>query len=177
MHLIRKLQGRVQLHDIQFMMHRGIRGRLNRARLVGVEMFLSFPFFPFIFVWRVRALRLHDTAVCPHVDVLCWKCYIYIVYIIELPSGYFTQPWKIAHLQMVYLLKMVICHGYVSHNQMVLVYFGYMNTPISFGAPPSDPNFQGRASPVTSQAELLTRCCHCCHVLHNSWHAWNFGFL
>ena len=24
-----------------------------------------------------------------------------------------------AHLQMVYLLKMVIFHGYVSHNQMV----------------------------------------------------------
>ena len=28
-----------------------------------------------------------------------------------LPSGYLTQPWKIAHLQMVYLLKMVIFHG------------------------------------------------------------------
>ena len=30
-----------------------------------------------------------------------------------------------AHLQMVYLLKMVIFHGYVSHNQMVYNGQGY----------------------------------------------------
>ena len=30
-----------------------------------------------------------------------------------LPSGYLTQPWKMTHLQMVYLLNMVIFHGYV----------------------------------------------------------------
>ena len=37
----------------------------------------------------------------------------------NLPSGYLTQLWKMAHLYMVYLLNMVIFHGYVSHNQRV----------------------------------------------------------
>ena len=31
------------------------------------------------------------------------------------------------HLQMVYLLKMVIFHGYVSHNQMVLSHFLHLD--------------------------------------------------
>ena len=30
-----------------------------------------------------------------------------------LPSGFSTWPWKMAHLYMVYLLNMVIFHGYV----------------------------------------------------------------
>ena len=37
------------------------------------------------------------------------------------------------HLKMVYLLKMVIFHGYVSHNQMVLIIF-----PISMATNQSD---------------------------------------
>ena len=40
----------------------------------------------------------------------------------NIPSGYLTQPWKMAHLQTVYLLQMVIFHGYVTNNQMVNVH-------------------------------------------------------
>ena len=33
---------------------------------------------------------------------------------IYMPYGYLTQPWKRVHLQMVYLLKMVLFYGYVT---------------------------------------------------------------
>ena len=37
----------------------------------------------------------------------------YNIVTLTLPSDYLTQPWKMYHLQKVYLLKMVILHGYV----------------------------------------------------------------
>ena len=39
-----------------------------------------------------------------------------------------------AHLQMVYLLKMVIFHGYVSHNQMVYLVLWWCRTPCALNS-------------------------------------------
>ena len=40
----------------------------------------------------------------------------------QIPSSYLTQPWEMALLQVVYLLKMVIFHGYaMSNNKLVML--------------------------------------------------------
>ena len=44
-----------------------------------------------------------------------------------IPSGYLTLPWEMAHLQMVYLLKNMMFHGYMLNNQMVYIYIIYYN--------------------------------------------------
>ena len=46
-------------------------------------------------------------------EMASWKIH-------HLPSGYLTYPWKMAHRNRWFTeLKMMIFHGYVSHNQMV----------------------------------------------------------
>ena len=60
------------------------------------------------------------------------QCAVIQLELYNIPSGYFTQPWKMVHLQMVYLLKIGgSFHGYVSHNQMVILIQMFLSKTIA----------------------------------------------
>ena len=72
-------------------------------------------------------------------EISCMYIHIYIcVYVYsyhQLASGYLTQPWKIAYLQMVYLLKMVISQGYVKQPEGISMKYPQISCSQPFQIP------------------------------------------